>query len=31
MDLAVIKPFWTNENEFKVDLQRNINLDYLKS
>ena len=29
MDLAFIKPCWTNKNEFKVDLPRNINLDYL--
>ena len=29
MDLALIKPCWTNKNEFKVDLPRNINLDYL--
>ena len=31
MDLAIIKPYWTNKNEFKVDLPRNINLNYLKS
>ena len=31
MDLAFIKPCWTNKNEFKVDLPRNINLDYLQT
>ena len=29
MDLALIKPYWTSKNEFKVDLPKNINLDYL--
>jgi len=28
-DLAVIKPHWTNKNEFKVELPRNVSLDYL--